>query len=72
MDVAKLLAELKAYKTQLDQAIGALERLSSGRGAAKNKRAMSDTTKKKMAQAQRKRWAKARKGHSDKSHNEKT
>ncbi len=59
MDVVKLLAELKAYKAGLDEAIAALERLSEGRvEAGKTKRAFSEATRKKMAQAQRKRWAK--------------
>ena len=59
MDVVKLLAELKAYKAGLDEAIAALERLAGDRGGAgKAKRAFSEATRKKMAQAQRKRWAK--------------
>lgn len=61
MDVAKLLAEVKAYKTRLDEAIASLERLAGNRAELKTKRGMSDATKKKMALAQRKRWAKTHK-----------
>ena len=61
MDVAKLLAEVKAYKTRLDEAIASLERLAGNRSELKTKRGMSDATKKKMALAQRKRWAKTHK-----------
>lgn len=60
MDVVKLLAELKDYKAGLDEAIAALERLAGERGTGKTKRAFSAATRKKMAQAQRKRWAKKR------------
>ena len=61
MDVAKLLEELRAYKERLDEAIVSLERLAQGRGAAPKTRSFSPQTRKKMAQAQRKRWAQTRK-----------
>ena len=32
MDVSKMLAELKAERTQIEEAIGSLERLARGRG----------------------------------------
>ena len=60
MNVTKLIEDLKLYKTQLDEAIGVLERLASGRGAQPGRK-MSATTKKKMADAQKKRWAESRK-----------
>jgi hypothetical protein len=60
MDVAKLIAELKEYKSQIDDAIAVLERLANGRVGAKA-RIVSPETKRKMALAQRKRWSKYRK-----------
>jgi len=60
MDVAKLVAELKEYKSQIDEAVVVLERLADGRTGTKS-RTVSPETKRKMAQAQRKRWSKYRK-----------
>lgn len=72
MDVNKMLAELQQERTRLDEAIQTLERLATGSGRrrgrppkwmsamtapAKKKRTMSAATRKKMADAQKKRWA---------------
>jgi hypothetical protein len=49
MDVAKILAELKAEREQIEEAIGSLERLARGRvrGPGRPPNWMSDTTPKK-------------------------
>ena len=60
MNVQKLIEDLKLYKSQLDEAIGVLERLAAGRGTAPTRK-MSAATKKKMADAQKRRWAEYRK-----------
>lgn len=65
MDVAKLVAELKVYKAEIDEAIAVLERLAHGQAGSKT-RIVSPETKRKMAQAQRKRWSKYRKTKSEK------
>jgi hypothetical protein len=70
MDVVKLLAELRDYKVQVDEAIAALDRLARQRGekrgrpvgiSAGPRRKVSEETRRKMAAAQRKRWAAYRK-----------
>lgn len=74
MDVLKVIAELRAYRAQIDEAIAALESLARRQGKRRGrppkwlatdrqvtKRVMSDSTRKKMAAAQRKRWAAYRK-----------
>lgn len=74
MDVTKVIADLKAYRAQIDEAIAALEGLARRRGKGRGRppkwlsdpasttaHTMSDATRKKMATAQRKRWAKYRK-----------
>lgn len=80
MDINKMLAELKAEREQVEEAILALERLAAGRGrrrgrppqwmsaarsqaptdSAKRTREFSAATRKKMAEAQRRRWAAVR------------
>lgn len=82
MDVAKLLAELRAERARIEEAIIALERLGgmSRRGrkpawmtdgdgnqesgeaeeTTPRKRSFSPEARKRMAEAQRKRWAAAR------------
>ncbi len=67
MDVRKVLEDLRAYKTQLDQAIAVFDRLARNRGkrgrpAGKEsaRRPVSPEARKRMAAAQRKRWAAAR------------
>ncbi len=74
MNVTQMLAELRQERAALDDAILALERIARsgarGRGrppswlsasSAAPKRVLSAATKKKMALAQRKRWAEYRK-----------
>jgi hypothetical protein len=49
MDVSKILAELKAEREQIEEAIGSLERLARGRGRGPGRPPswMSDTTPKR-------------------------
>jgi hypothetical protein len=77
MNVSQMIAELRSEREAIDQAIAVLQRLASTherrrgrppawladtvRGEAGPKREMSPETKKKMAIAQRKRWAAYRK-----------
>ena len=68
MDVAKVLADLRAYKVQLDEAIAIFDRLAHNRGKRGRpigirsvRRPVSPEARKRMAAAQRKRWAAARK-----------
>jgi hypothetical protein len=67
MDVLKVLEDLRAYKTQLDQAIAVFDRLARNRGKRGRpvmkksaRRPVSQEARKRMAAAQRKRWAAAR------------
>ncbi len=77
MNVTQMISELRVERAALDDAIIVLERLArSGqkrrgrppawmssipRAVNRPKRVFSDATRRKMAQAQRKRWAAARK-----------
>ena len=74
MDVAKVLSELRAYKAQLDEAIAIFDRLAHQRGKRGRpigirsaRRPVSPDARKRMAIAQRKRWAAVRKQKSVKS-----
>jgi hypothetical protein len=60
MNIATMLAELKAEHDQLARAITALEHVAgSGNRASKaGKRTMSASARRKIADAQRARWAK--------------
>jgi hypothetical protein len=67
MDVLKVLRDLRAYKTQLDQAIVVFDRLARNRGKRGRpvgkesaRRPISPEARKRMAAAQRKRLADAR------------
>ena len=60
MDVFKMIADLKADRAVVEEAIAALERISGKRGnPTKGRRSLE--TRMKMAEAQRKRWAAFRK-----------
>jgi hypothetical protein len=68
LDVAKVLADLRAYKAQLDEAIAIFDRLAHQRGKrgrpiglASKRRPVSAEARERMAAAQSKRWAAARK-----------
>jgi hypothetical protein len=69
MNITKILVELRAEMAAIDEAVVVLERLLGGRSlkAAKGsttgskRRPFSAETKKRMALAQKKRWAKFRK-----------
>ena len=71
MNIIKILAELRAELAVIDEAIAVLEPLAGGhkttsraaRGpaAVRKRRPFSEETKKKMALAQKKRWAAYRK-----------
>ncbi len=79
MDFAKIIAELKAERERIDQAMSALDRVAQSsvrrRGRRPNwmletganivtgsfkKRVVSPEARQRMAEAQRRRWAKAR------------
>jgi hypothetical protein len=79
MDILKIIAELHAERTAIDEALLTLERLARGRGNRRGrppawmalvhaskpaasgsragKRTLSPETRKRMAEAQKKRWA---------------
>jgi hypothetical protein len=84
MDINKMLSELKAERSAIEEAIITIERLAAGRGRrrgrppawlaarqkpekagdgaeAKGKRSVSPEARARMAAAQKRRWAAARK-----------
>jgi len=74
MDVLKVLGDLRAYKAQLDEAIAIFDRLARKRGkrgrpikAPSARHSVSQDARNRMAMAQRKRWAGARKKKAVKS-----
>jgi hypothetical protein len=74
MDVAKVLSDLRVYKAQLDEAIAIFDRLAHQRGkrgrplgVRSGRRPVSPEARQRMAAAQRKRWATARKQKSAKA-----
>ena len=77
MNIPKVIADLRQYKAQLEQAIAALDRLARKRGkrgrppkwmadAAQPTRKFSAATRMRMAAAQRRRWAALRKSKDSK------
>lgn len=74
MDVVKVLADLRVYRTQLDEAIAIFDRLARNRGKRGRpigvqsvRRAVSPEARERMAAAQRKRWSTARKAKAAKT-----
>ena len=79
MNVTQIIAQLREERAALDQAISVLEKIARtgprGRGRppswlasvdnAGPKRTFSAATRKRMAEAQRKRWAAYREEHGD-------
>jgi hypothetical protein len=69
MNITKILADLRAEMAAIDEALIVLERLAQGRAGATRvglppgykRRPFSEETRKKMAIAQRRRWAAYRK-----------
>jgi len=73
MNIPKVIADLRQYKAQLEQAIAALDRLARKRGkrgrppkwmvkpSEPRTRKFSAATRMRMAAAQRRRWAALRK-----------
>ena len=70
MNIPKVIADLRQYKAQLEQAIAALDRLARKRGGRRGRppkwmaqagqprtRKFSAATRMRMAAAQRRRWA---------------
>jgi hypothetical protein len=71
MDILKMIAELRAEKAAIENSLIVLERLARGQGkrrgrpplymtgptSARKRRPFSEETKRKMAAAQRRRWA---------------
>jgi hypothetical protein len=78
MNIPKVIADLRQYKAQLEQAIAALDRLARKRGkrgrppkwmadaAQPPARKFSAATRMRMAAAQRRRWAALRKSKDSK------
>jgi len=78
MNIPKVIADLRQYKAQLEQAIAALDRLARKRGkrgrppkwmadaAQPPDRKFSAATRMRMAAAQRRRWAALRKSKDSK------
>lgn len=79
MNIPKVIADLRQYKAQLEQAIAALDRLARKRGGRRGRppkwmaqagqprpRKFSAATRMRMAAAQRRRWAKQRKSKDSK------
>lgn len=74
MDVVKVLADLRVYRAQLDEAIAIFDRLAHNRGKRGRpigvrpvRRLVSPEARQRMAAAQRKRWAAARKAKTAKA-----
>jgi hypothetical protein len=81
MDILKMIAELRAERESIEQALLVLERLASSHGKRRGrppawlaaakvtsigpKRTVSPEARKRMAAAQRKRWAAARKAQTE-------
>jgi hypothetical protein len=76
MNISKVIADLREYKAQLEQAIAALDRLARKRGVKRGRppkwmskadteprttRKFSAATRMRMAAAQRRRWEADRK-----------
>lgn len=78
MNIPKVIADLRQYKAQLEQAIAALDRLARKRGkrgrppkwmaeaAQPPTRKFSAATRMRMAASQRRRWAALRKSKESK------
>ncbi len=78
MNLIKMIAELREQKQALEETMMILERLArsqgkrrgrpprflSEAGSTRKRKSFSSETRKKMAEAQRKRWAAYRKKHS--------
>ncbi len=74
MDVVKVLADLRVYRAQLDEAIAIFDRLARNRGKRGRpvgvrtvRRLVSPEARERMAAAQRKRWAAVRKAKTAKT-----
>lgn len=57
-DLGAVLAQLKAERSKLDRAIEALSDVVGGKGGGGGKRILSAAARKRIADAQRARWAK--------------
>jgi hypothetical protein len=58
-DLGAVLAQLKAERDKLDRAIAALSGVGGGKGGSRTgKRTLSAAARKRIADAQRARWAK--------------
>ena len=57
-DLGAVLAQLKAERSKLDRAIAALSDVVGGSAASRGKRILSVAARKRIADAQRARWAK--------------
>jgi len=57
-DLGAVLAQLKAERSKLDRAITALSDVVGGSAGGRGKRILSAAARKRIADAQRARWAK--------------
>lgn len=57
-DLGAVLAQLKEERDKLDRAIAALSGVAGGRAGGTGKRKLSAAARKRIANAQRARWAK--------------
>jgi len=60
-DLGAVLAQLKVERTKLDKAIKALSGVVGGKSGGGGKRRLSAAARKRIADAQRARWAKFKK-----------
>ena len=76
MDVVKMLAELRSQKAAVEEALVILEKIARSQGGRRGRppsylasstprkrKPFSEATKKRMREAQKRRWAKYRKEH---------
>ncbi len=77
MDILKLIADLRVYRGQLEEAIEALSTLARKRGQLRGRppgggsekaQKRSPETRRRMAEAQKKRWAAYRKAKTKRPH----
>jgi hypothetical protein len=65
-NILAILTQLRSERERLNQAIAALEGISSNGGSSRpSKRVLSAKARRRIAAAQKKRWAKWKKQHSN-------
>ena len=61
MNINKMIEQLRAEQAAIQRALAVLENLSRGHSGGRKRKPFSEETRRKMAAAQRKRWAVYRK-----------